>query len=42
LNSNIQSYSYSQRLQEGGDGIRIKASSLIYTWKTEIKQNRVI
>ena len=42
MNNNIQPYSYPQRLQEGTDGIRIKASNLIYTWKAEMKQNKVI
>ena len=42
LNSNIQPYNYPQRLQEGIDGIRIKTNNLIYTWKAEMKQNRVI
>jgi len=29
--------SYSQRLQEGADGIRVKASNLIYTWRVEME-----
>ena len=37
MNSNFQPYSYSQRLQEGADGIRINTSNLVYTWKVEMK-----
>ena len=28
---------YHQRFQEGADGTRIKANSLTYTWKAEMK-----
>uniref|UniRef100_A0A7N2MZ94 Uncharacterized protein n=1 Tax=Quercus lobata TaxID=97700 RepID=A0A7N2MZ94_QUELO len=34
----IQPYSYSQKLQECVDGIRIKASNLTYTWRVEMRQ----
>ena len=40
LNSIFQFYSYSQRLQEGADRIRINTSNLIYTWRVEIKERR--
>jgi len=42
LNTSIQPYNYPQRLQEGVDGTKIKASSLIYMWKAEMKKNVVI
>jgi len=42
MNSNIQSYNCPQRLQGDVDGTRTKASNLIYTWRAEMKQKRVI
>ena len=38
LNSNFQPYSYSWKFQEVADGIRIKASNLVYTWRVEMKE----
>ena len=38
MNSDIQPYNYSQRFQESVDGTRIKARSLIYTWRVGMKQ----
>ena len=38
MNSNIQPYIYPQRLQEGVNGIRIRTSNLIYTWRAEKKK----
>ena len=40
LNSNFQSYSYSQRLQEGADGTMINTNNLMYMWRVEIKERR--
>ena len=40
LNSIFQSYSYSQRLQESADRIRINTSNRMYTWRVEIKEIR--
>ena len=40
LNRNFQPYSYSQRLQEGVDGIRNNTSNPIYTWRVEMKEER--
>ena len=40
LNSIFQPYSYSQKLQEGADGIKINTSNLRYTWRVEMKDKR--
>ena len=40
LNSNFQPYSYSQRLQESVDGIKINTNNLIYSWRVEMKGGR--
>ena len=42
MNSDIQPYNYPKRLQEGDDETKIKVSKLIYTWRVEMKQNKVI
>ena len=40
LNSIFQPYSYSQKLQECADGIKINTSNLRYTWRVEMKDKR--
>jgi len=40
LNSNFQTYSYFQRLQEGTDGTGINVRNVVYTWRVEMKEGR--
>ena len=40
LNSTFQSYSYSQRFQEGTDGTRINTKNLTYMWRVKMKESR--